>query len=203
MRKAIVFACLVLAACASGKPQPEQPPASPLPLSPADEAGARYPEYGDYGRVAVAILQISEQPVEEDAESRAKFLSYIDQPTSVRIVAGAFQMYFSEEEAARIADFLESPAGQAGMRTFSRWLLKGKFLKEPVPSELPSAWDAFRSTASGIKLFAKAFPVYKQIAVEAFKAGGALVSKAISTDIGKEAALSIFGALLKTGVSFL
>ncbi len=194
MKPVALIALLILSACSSA-PKPE-----PAPLLPAASLNEEVPQKDPYQRVAEALLQGTRK--EGDEGPRQGFLSVLDQPVAVGIVGGAFQAYFPEEEAAQVADFLESPAGRAGVAVFGDWFLTGKFLKSPVPEGLGTTWDAFRSTAAGIKLFTEVSGLYKKIALEAIKVGGAVVKRAIVSDIGKEAALALFGALLKSGAFF-
>jgi len=192
-----LFMILTLLVPATMSRSEEVPAADSLPVPAAESACTT--DYGEYGRVATALLQIADG---EPTRSGGSFLGYLDQPTAVRIVAGAFESRFTEEESRQIADFLATPQGQEGIGIFSRWLLRGEFLKNPVPQELSCSWETFRATSSGIKLFAEAFSLYKQISVEAVKIGGTLVAKAITSDVGKKAAVGILGALMKSGAFF-
>ena len=177
---------------------PESDSSEPQTVVPTEQSA-------DYARIARSLLQQhGERPDSQEGQdqSQESFLRYLDQPAADQIVANAFQTVFSEEEASQLADFLASDTGQAGIGIFSKWLLRGDFLKNPVPVELATTWETFRSTATGIKLFAEIYTLYKEIATQAMNIGGKLVAKAISSDIGKGAAGSLLGALLKSGAFF-
>jgi hypothetical protein len=177
---------LLLSACASAPPAPEEAP----------------PPMDDYARIAIALLGEAEGALLEPEGRGEGLLSSIDHATTVTIVAGAFETKFSESEAALIADFLESAAGQAGVSSFSTWLFRGQFLTSPLPQGLPAAWDTFRETATGIKMFGELWSLYREVSFAAIRLGGAVVTRAIAADIGEENAAAIIGALMKSGGSF-
>ena len=174
---------------------PEVNPQEPQDVVPSEP-------YDDYDRIALALLQLDSRPQAGPELPQESFLRYLDQPASIQVVGNAFKVVFGEEEASQLADFLGSDTGQAGIGIFSTWLLSGDFLKNPVPVELTSGWETFRTTTAGIKLFAEVYTLYKEIAMQAVEIGGKLVAKAISSDIGKGAAAGILGTMLKSGAFF-
>jgi hypothetical protein len=208
MRKLVVcLLVLSLSACASAakKQVPSDPTKTPVaaPVENAKEADASpspaapvLVEQDSYELIANALISGVQQP---DTGKPSGFLKYIDNDKSRTIITFALKKYLDEKQAGDVAKFFESPAGKAGTKAFSTWMLTGKFLKEPVPGEISTGWQGFKATSSGLKFFSELNNIYKSIAVEALKIGGGAVKKALISDVGKQLAAPIFAAFLKSG----
>jgi hypothetical protein len=184
--------CALLTACAAPQKQAQ------APVVPVEVAPVLQPAADPYARLATAMLKGGRQAAGE----KANFLSYVEEPVAANFVAMGVKGYVSPEQATKIADFFESPAGQGGMSTFRSWLLTGKFMKEPLPADMGAGWQTFQKTAEGVKLLSNVTGIFKSVAVPAVKVGGPLVIKALTGDIGKTGAMEIVAAAIKSGASF-
>lgn len=191
MKKLIFVLFLILSACASS-PKPTPQIAGNEAASVPDKASS---EYGEYGRVAELLLRSGRT----QTGKTLGFLSYFDNGTSVKIVAGALKACLTEEQAAQIANYFGSSTGGLVLKAYSNYLLTGQFMKNPASAKADPNLDAFGKTDAGGKLLSESSNIFKKVAIDALKDGGFGVQKALTADIGKDAVAQLLGAAMKSG----
>jgi len=173
----LVLSVLVIGACA-GKKQSEPPPDLEPPVQ--EEPQAVVEQHDRLAKITVhdVLLLGGVEGDENNYSLKTCALKRLDSPTALKLFGMAYEKYFTEEEAEKIADFLESPEGQSGVRILGDWLLSGKFMVEPEPPEIIILWGKFRETAEGVKFFVEIVKVYKEVSRLAIEAGVGVLKNA-------------------------
>jgi hypothetical protein len=185
MKKLVVVLFLALSACASSPKSTPQIAGNEAAAVPDNASSS----YGEYGRVAELLLRSSRT----QTGKTLGFLSYFDNGTSVKIVAGALKTCLTEEQAAQIANYFGSSAGVLALKAYSNYLLTGQFLKNPASAKADPNLDALGKTDAGGKLLSESSTIFKKIAIDALKGGGFGAQKALTADIGKDAVGKLLG----------
>ena len=176
---AVIISLLLLTACGFAVADDtvayaEDPIVAEEPLGP----------YGHYGRLSEITVHDVLLLGEEGTARRKKgwktsALKRLDDDTLIKLFAKGYKSRFTEIEAAEIADYLESPEGQEGVRILGDWLLSGKYRKKPPPVALYETWKAFSETAAGAKFLLEITEIYQDIMRLAVKWGVAIVKSQV------------------------